>query len=113
KQNFGEYLAGDIKYRDVNRDGQITEMDMVPIGFPTMPEIVYGFGLSAGWKNLDFSVFFQGLARESFRIGIAETAPLINERQWLNAYAEDHCSEDQRIVSALWPRSTATTHQNN
>lgn len=126
RQNFGEYMAGDIKYRDVNRDGQITELDMVPIGFPTMPEIVYGFGLSAGWKNLDFSVFFQGLARESFRIGVAQTAPFLSHRyspselpgitlqnQLLKAYADDHWSEDNRDLYALWPRLTATTNTNN
>lgn len=113
QQNFGEYMAGDIKYRDVNRDGQITEMDMVPIGYPTVPEIVYGFGVSAGHKNIDFSVFFQGLARESFRIGIGETAPFVNERQLLQAYADSHWSEDNRDLYALWPRLTATTNQNN
>ncbi|MEC3878494.1 SusC/RagA family TonB-linked outer membrane protein [Parapedobacter sp. 10938] len=113
RQNFGEYMAGDIKYRDVNRDGRITELDMVPIGYPTTPEIVYGFGFSAGYKNFDISVFFQGLARESFRIGIAETAPFINERQLLKAYADDHWSEDNRNLYALWPRLTATTNTNN
>lgn len=63
---FGEYGAGDIKYRDVNRDGVISELDMVPIGYSKDPEIVYGFGASYGFKNFDISVFFQGLARESF-----------------------------------------------
>src|SRR5690606_1722551 len=34
-QSFGEtVMAGDIKFRDVNRDGRITELDMVPIGYP-------------------------------------------------------------------------------
>lgn len=113
RQHFGEYMAGDIKYRDVNRDGQITEMDMVPVGFPTVPEIVYGFGFSAGYKNFDLSMFFQGLARESFRIGIGETAPFINQRQLLRAYADDHWSEDNRNLYALWPRLSATTNQNN
>ena len=65
---FGEYGAGDVKYRDVNRDGVISELDMVPIGYPKDPEIVYGFGASYGFKNFDISVFFQGLARESFWI---------------------------------------------
>ncbi len=37
-------MAGDIKYKDINGDGQITETDMVPIGYPTSPEIIYGFG---------------------------------------------------------------------
>lgn len=40
KQNFGGNLptmGGDIKYKDINGDGQITELDQVPIGFPTVP----------------------------------------------------------------------------
>lgn len=54
---FGEYGAGDIKYRDVNKDGKITDLDQVPIGYPKEPEIVYGFGASYGYKNWDISVF--------------------------------------------------------
>jgi TonB-linked SusC/RagA family outer membrane protein len=50
---FGDYKGGDIKYKDINKDGKITELDMVPIGFPTSPEIVYGFGLSGGYKGFD------------------------------------------------------------
>ena len=65
-KQFGEYLAGDIKYRDINGDGIINENDQAPIGYPTSPEIIYGFGLSAGYKGFDASFFFQGLARESF-----------------------------------------------
>ena len=35
-QNFGDrVMAGDIKYKDINNDGQITEADKVPIGYPT------------------------------------------------------------------------------
>lgn len=113
KQHFGEYMAGDIKYRDVNGDGQITEADMVPIGYPTIPEIAYGFGLSSGFKNLDISVFFQGVARESFRIGVSETAPFINNRQLLKVYADDHWSEDNRNIYAMWPRLTPVANLNN
>src|SRR3546814_1329165 len=61
-QNFGQQTrGGDIKYRDINKDGKITSLDQVPIGFPTSPEIVYGFGVSFGYKNINFSMFFQGL----------------------------------------------------
>src|SRR5690606_3939578 len=122
RQNFGEYMAGDIKYRDVNRDGQISELDMVPIGYPTVPEVVYGFGMSAGIKNFDFSVFFQGLARESFRIGVAETSPFIDNdgdaaflsnNALLQAYADNHWSESNRNLYALWPRLSPTRVENN
>ena len=78
---FGNYMAGDIKYKDINNDGKITELDMVPMGYPTSPEIVYGFGLSGGYKQWDLSFFFQGLARESFWIDTSTdngTLPFLN-----------------------------------
>ncbi|HLR31527.1 MAG TPA: TonB-dependent receptor, partial [Fodinibius sp.] len=109
RQNFGEYGGGDIKYRDVNRDGEITELDQVPIGYPTTPEIVYGFGFSAGYKNLDISAFFQGSARSSFWINVGATTPFIGDQQLLQAYAEDHWSEDDRDIYALWPRLSSSS----
>lgn len=119
---FGEYMAGDIKYKDLNGDGRITELDMAPIGYPTSPEIVYGFGLSVGYKAFDFSFFFQGLARESFWIeqrddwnnGIVDTRPFLNgQNNILKAYADSHWSENDRNIYAMWPRLSTTGNQNN
>ncbi len=111
---FGDYKGGDIKYKDINMDGKITELDMVPIGYPTSPEIVYGFGVSSGWKNFDLSCFFQGLARESFWINANSTSPFIDkQRALLKVYAEDHWSEDNRNLYALWPRLSETVISNN
>lgn len=110
----GEYLAGDIKYKDINGDGKITELDMVPMGYPTSPEIIYGFGFSAGYKNFDLSCFFQGLARESFWIDAKATAPFISRQgALLDVYARDHWSEDNRNVYALWPRLSENHIENN
>ena len=39
EQSFGEYMAGDIKYRDINGDDRISGVDKVPIGLPTSPDI--------------------------------------------------------------------------
>src|SRR5690606_17101034 len=55
RQNFGDYAGGDIKYMDINGDDQITEKDHVPLGYPTTPEVIYGFGASATYKNFDVS----------------------------------------------------------
>jgi len=129
-QNFGgtPTMAGDIKYRDVNGDGIINIDDQVPIGFPTSPEIVYGFGFSAVYKTFDLSAFAQGSARSSFWIDPASTAPFINYRygssdpapagvllnnQLLQAYADDHWSEDNRNLYALWPRLSNVINSNN
>lgn len=114
---FGEYGAGDIKYKDINGDGKITELDKVPIGFPQEPEIVYGFGLSTGFKGFDFSVFFQGLARESFWINVTNTSPFVTNggavKQLLKAYADDHWDENNRNIYALWPRLSTQVVENN
>ena len=121
-QTFGEYKAGDLKYKDINGDGQVTSIDTVPIGFPTSPEIVYGFGVSMGWKGVDFSVFFQGLARESFWIDYYKTTPFIDQgaysgyvgrNQLLTVIADNHWSVDNRDPYALWPRLTTQKINNN
>lgn len=112
--SFGsQYGGGDIKYTDVNGDGVINYADRVPIGYPTSPEIIYGFGVSAGYKGIDFSVFFQGLANESFWINATETHPFYNNTQLLKAYSDNHWSEDNRDIYALWPRYSAYRNNNN
>ena len=67
---YGRTLQpGDIKYRDVNGDGEVNDLDMVAIGYTTVPEINYGFGISLGWKGIDASVFFSGMAHMTRFIG--------------------------------------------
>lgn len=113
-QNFGQYMAGDIKYRDVNGDGEITTLDQVPIGFPTDPEIIYGFGVSGGFKGFDLSCFFQGSGSSSFWINENNsTAPFIGNNQLLNAYAQSYWSEENRDIYSVWPRLSTVTNGNN
>jgi len=121
-QNFGERpRGGDIKYRDVNGDGQITNLDVVPVGHPTDPEIIYGLGLSAGHNGFDFSLFFQGSGRSSFWIDPEATAPFIqretstgnSQAGLLQAYADSHWSEENQDVYALWPRLGTEIVENN
>lgn len=128
RQNFGvrPAMGGDIKYADVNGDGQITSLDQVPIGYPTTPEIIYGFGLSMGYKRFDLSTFLQGSSRSSFWINQAATAPFISyayagentggrimQNQLLKAYADNHWSEENRDLYALWPRLDYQANSNN
>lgn len=125
-QSFGDYKAGDIKYRDMNGDGKISSSDVVPIGYPVVPEIIYGFGFSFGYKNFDISAFFQGSARSSFVINSADISPfyLVNGAQnnglnsgnqsgLLNSIANDHWSEDNRNPYAFWPRLSTQIQGNN
>ncbi|UOB18441.1 SusC/RagA family TonB-linked outer membrane protein [Abyssalbus ytuae] len=120
---FGEYSAGDIKYKDINGDGRITGLDQVPIGNPSRPEIVYGIGFSAGVKNFDISCFFQGAANSTFWLntsnGIAGSdpndyiIPFWQQRQLLKAIADDYWSETNRNSYAFWPRLSPERLENN
>lgn len=110
---FGNIMAGDIKYRDINGDGKITTDDYVPIGLPLVPEIVYGFGFSLGYKNFDLSAFFQGDARTSFQISPANITPFVNQNGLLNVISEDHWSENDRNPYAFWPRLNNVFSENN
>jgi TonB-linked SusC/RagA family outer membrane protein len=119
---FGNYMAGDIKYRDVNGDGKISALDAVPIGHPTTPEINYGFGLSAGYKGLDVSFFFQGSARQSFWFDLNAVTPFmdsddddnrVGQNAILNVFANSYWSENNRDPYALWPRLANYSVENN
>lgn len=118
-----DYGGGDIKYRDVNKDGVISDADMVPIGLPTSPEIIYGFGGTVGYKGFDFSAFLQGSARSSFFInpgnitpfafGTEQGNPNVPQNGLLKVIADSHWSEQNRDSYAFWPRLGPTFVNNN
>ncbi|RQO74750.1 SusC/RagA family protein [Pedobacter sp. KBW06] len=68
KQMFGEYMPGDVKYKDVNGDGIINDDDVVPIGASRVPSMIYGFGFSVVWKGFDINVHLQGAGSSSYFI---------------------------------------------
>lgn len=50
---------GDIRFQDLNGDGDITAADKTVIGNP-YPTLTMGLNLSAQYKNFDISMFIQG-----------------------------------------------------
>lgn len=117
EQTFGVVRPGDIKYLDVNGDGLIDTSDEIAIGYPVTPQTVYGFGLTAKWKNFDCSVFFQGIGRTSlFTSGISMygftsgslTRSAINEDVYWNRWTEENPNPN-----AKYPRLDIQDNQNN
>jgi TonB-linked SusC/RagA family outer membrane protein len=109
----GTYMRGDIKYTDINGDGKIGVEDQIPMGYPTVPEMQYGFGVSSGYKNFDLSFFFQGNAHVSFYIDPAAMAPFVDRRNAPAIVALDSWTPTHPDVHAFWPRLSTGQVANN
>ena len=66
KQTFGDYMPGDIKYKDVNGDGMINSDDRVPLSYSNYPRLSYGFGGEFRWKKLRVGVLFNGIGNTTY-----------------------------------------------
>lgn len=64
---YATVRPGDIRYKDQNGDGAITDEDVMPIGGTEIPQIVYGFGGLIRYRNFEFVVFAQGVA-QAYRV---------------------------------------------
>ena len=69
---------------------------------PTVPEIVYGFGPSIRWKNLDFSFFFQGVAKVSLVMSDFHPFGDNSLRNVLTWIADDRWSPDNQNINATY-----------
>ena len=56
----GSPLPGDLKFADINGDGEITTDDRTVIGNPT-PDFTYGLNLNLGYKNFDLGMDMMGV----------------------------------------------------
>lgn len=116
----GEIMAGDIKYvnqpdANGNYDNTINSNDRIYAGYPEVPEIVYGFGFSAQWKGLDFSVFFQGTANTSLVMSGFHPFGINNnvKRNVMQFVANDYWSESNPNIYAAYPRLSVVEYGNN
>ena len=57
--DYANVYVGDVKWKDVNGDGKITEDDRDIIG-DNYPKFSYGFNTSLSWKGLSLSASFDG-----------------------------------------------------
>ncbi|WP_286802488.1 MULTISPECIES: TonB-dependent receptor [Sphingobacterium] len=108
-QRYGDVIRpGDVKYRDINGDGEITEEDKVAIGDTDMPQWNYGFGASVSWKGFDLSAFFHGVGQISRIIAggplYGQTGNIWGYGQIYSDVADHRWSADNPNPNATYPR---------
>ena len=115
EHTFSKVRPGDIKYKDVNKDGVINDLDRSAIGGTWNPQIVYGFGLNFQYKNFDFGFFFQGNAKTYRLIGGSNFIPGSGDGSMGNILSnyQDHWTVDNPDQNAFWPRLSSSRNANN
>jgi len=113
-QQFGltNLAPGDMRYRDINKDGIVDQNDQSPIGYSTVPEITYSLSAGLGYKGFDLNVLFQGAARSS----VYMVSDLGWDNSWGNYY-EEHIQRwtPETAATATYPRflqKSDGNHQN-
>lgn len=116
---FGTVKAGDIKYKDLNNDGQIDAYDQTYISRGDVPTTVYGFGFTVGWKDLSVGMMFQGVAGAECVLNGSSINPFNGGGGSGNLYSniDDRWTEENPDQNAFYPRlsygSETTSSINN
>ncbi len=103
---FGTVKAGDIKYKDLNNDGQIDAYDQTYISRGDVPTTVYGFGFTVGWKDLSVGMMFQGVAGAERVLNGSSVNPFNGGGGSGNLYSNigDRWTEENPDQNAFYPR---------
>jgi TonB-linked SusC/RagA family outer membrane protein len=124
-KQFGQATqAGDIKYADVDGDGEISNRDQKILSNNNgTPKIVYGLSFGLKWKNFDLDLMAQGAAavtktmdlngRTMFLWGIGNTfeymldywSPENRDAKYPLAWVDGRSNNDR--VSQIWMKNAA------
>lgn len=134
KQDFGSYLPGDIKYKDVNGDGVVNSDDQVPVSYQDYPRLMYGFGGEFRWKKLTLGVRFSGIGNTDYykiwtwgsnnvgyipfydgKLGNVLTIAANPANRWIPADYDDPSipASMRENPNAMFPRLSYGSNQNN
>ncbi len=88
---------GDIRFNDLNGDGDVTSLDKTIIG-KTIPSFTYTFGFDCSYKSLDFNMFLFGV--NDFDVFNSQRARLSSmnsqdmDHNKLNEFAQNYWTVD-------------------
>ncbi len=95
---------GDFWFEDLDKDGEITNLDRYRMDKTVVPQIVFGLSFDATWRNFDFSLLLQGQALARYYYSPAMD-PVSGNLDWFaatNAWTKDNPASDYpRIGSTV------------
>jgi TonB-linked SusC/RagA family outer membrane protein len=110
-QNFSTVIPGDIKYEDVNNDGEINAFDRVPIQVQNVPRYVGGVSMGANYKGFDISLLLNGATGGSGSV-VMYAGSLLQLQRWTPELGDNarvpvaHASGNNSVLSDLLIQKT-------
>ncbi|MEO6549375.1 MAG: TonB-dependent receptor [Ferruginibacter sp.] len=114
RQTFGAVQPGDIKYKDLNADGVIDQLDEGFLGPVGTPEAFAGLALGLTCRGFDFSILFQGAMGGSVYYTGNSIMPFSGHAgSILDEVKDNHWTVDNPNPNALFPRMSSNDNVNN
>lgn len=100
-KGYSNIRPGDLKYRDLNKDGVIDDFDRCVIG-GDKPTSYFGLEYGFNWKGLEFSMLWQGVYNREF---------ILSDWNLLEGFQQygQHYTQAYDIVLNRWTPETAQT----
>lgn len=112
KPTFANPRPGDIRYKDLDKDGVIDQqLDRTRTGYGFTPKVFYGFVLGGSYKGFDLNVLFQGAGKVGRNIGGNLAFPISSDMGAVFDFQQDRWSESN--PNAAFPRMTAGLNPNS
>jgi hypothetical protein len=116
---FGAVQPGDVKYKDLDKNGVVDQNDKTQIGKSAYPEWYFSFGGKIAYKGFDLEVLFQGAAGMSVN--------LLNNKNQVVAFVDNGNAYEiakgawayypaegiDTRATATYPRLTTLSNENN
>ena len=113
-QTFSTVRVGDIKYRDLNRDGVVDSNDVTRIGNNALcPEIYYTFNLGAEYKGIGLVAHFQGTGNYGCNLSSPYYWGLVGGNSLGQDVYDNRWSLENNRADALYPRLSSESNANN
>lgn len=112
RQLFGTNKPGDIKYRDMNNDNFIDDLDMKAIGKSVVPELIYALNGQVTFVGIDFSWILQGVGNRSVMLSGNMVKPFV-ENALINPWAAQDRWTVANASTARYPRLSTLDNANN
>lgn len=101
---------GDIRYKDINGDNVIDNLDFVMTNYSDVPKSYFGFGTAIMYNNFDLTAQFQGIQGRTIQINDLVNAGS-SSTGYINQFSADAWTAEK--TTGIYPRQTISNRGNN